>query len=147
LTKKEQNAEAVAKKVKEQQDLAKAATASNQVHRPHHVNHLQTLDSMFGQITKSSAILNKTLMHLAATHSPRPTAPAPTTLNTLKRESITKEMEKLTTMKVGNPELASKFTTNIEKLLDQLKTSILLYHIVITFCHTSYNVIVYLVIR
>jgi hypothetical protein len=63
LTKKEQNAEAVAKKVKEQQDLAKHAAASNQVHRPH-ADHHQTLDSMFGQITKSSTILDKTLMHL-----------------------------------------------------------------------------------
>jgi hypothetical protein len=35
VTKKEQKADAVAKKVKEQQDLAKAAAASNQVHRPH----------------------------------------------------------------------------------------------------------------
>jgi hypothetical protein len=78
---------------------------------------------MFGQITKSSTILDKTLMHLvAAPRSPRPTAPAPAiaTPNTLKRESITREMEKLTAMKAGNPELAGKFTTKIEELLDQL---------------------------
>jgi hypothetical protein len=112
LAKKEANAEDVAKKVKEQQELAKAATASNQVHCSH-ADHHQTLNSMFGQITKSSAILDKTVMHLAPC-SPRHTAPAPTTPNTLKRESITKEMEKLTTMKAKNSELANKFTAKIE---------------------------------
>lgn len=110
MTKKQRLALESKAKVKGQRDLAKLAAGTGS--RP--LDHHQVLDAAFGHCVKSVSALDKTIKQLA------PDSPPPKSPNTIKKESIFSQMEKLSKLKAENPQLADDFTNKIKLLLDQV---------------------------